>query len=75
MKLERWIEANGHDEAAFAVLIGTTEMAVRRYCRGDRIPAKEQMQRIWQATNGDVTPNDFYGLDARGRDTEARGAA
>lgn len=45
-------------------MIGATEIAVRRYCRGERIPARDKMENIWRATGGAVTPNDFYEFTA-----------
>lgn len=35
---------------------------VSKYLAGNRIPRKAEMLKIFQITNGAVTPNDFYDL-------------
>lgn len=47
---------------AFAESIKSTATSVSRYVTGERIPEPEIMQRIFDATGGLVTANDFYGL-------------
>lgn len=37
-------------------------MQMNRYVRGVSIPSCSIMRKIYVATNGAVTPNDFYGL-------------
>jgi transcriptional regulator with XRE-family HTH domain len=39
---------------------GTTASSIYRYERLGRIPDAEAMQGLVKATNGQVTPNDFY---------------
>ena len=68
MRLDQWIKSSSSDEAEFALMIGTSEIAVRRYCRGERIPARDKMENIWRATGGAVTPNDFYDFTFAGDD-------
>lgn len=34
--------------------------AFRKWLSGERIPRKEQMEKIFEITGGRVTPNDFY---------------
>ena len=48
--------------AAFASQIGVHPRAVHRYVHGRRTPEREIMRRIVDATNGAVTPNDFFDL-------------
>jgi|TARA_R100000149_G_scaffold21073_1_gene8054 hypothetical protein len=36
--------------------------ALVKWCSGKRIPRPEEMSIIYKATNGVVTPNDFYSL-------------
>lgn len=46
----------------FARRIGSTTESVRRYRNHDHIPTREMMLRIFEETDGLVTPNDFYGV-------------
>jgi DNA-binding transcriptional regulator YdaS (Cro superfamily) len=66
MKLKDWLTKTGIQPSDFAKTIETQPAAVSRYCAGTRIPEKEVMPRIVAATNGEVTPNDFYGVDVAG---------
>lgn len=34
--------------------------AFRKWLSGERIPRKDQMEKIFEVTGGKVTPNDFY---------------
>lgn len=77
MTLRDWLDREEQKIPQFAQVIGRTAETVRRYISGDRIPDKETMPLIVQATGGAVTPNDFFGiaghLDATPkRDTPAR---
>ena len=63
MRLTDWLAEQERSPKTFAERIGTSEAAVRRYMCGSRIPIQGVMQRIFEATGGDVTPNDFYNLD------------
>lgn len=31
-----------------------------RYCNGQRIPKRSEMEKIWRGTDKQVEPNDFY---------------
>jgi transcriptional regulator with XRE-family HTH domain len=50
----------------FAALIKTSQAAVQRYAKGERIPDEKIMPRIYAKTGGKVTANDFYGLPPKG---------
>jgi transcriptional regulator with XRE-family HTH domain len=62
MQLGVWLEASGCSNAEFGKRIGRSAEAVRRYAGGERIPDRETMPRIVDATNGKVTANDFFGI-------------
>lgn len=69
MKLAAYLEQNGISDAAFARLIGVERQAVGRYRGGDRFPEKSVLHKIFEATGGRVTANDFAdlpGADRRG---------
>lgn len=69
--LARYLSNNGIRQSDFAARIGCTQPAVARYVNGLRIPDRDTMQRIFDATNGAVTPNDFFGIPAPASDAEA----
>lgn len=62
MKLATYLENSELSDAAFARLIGVERQAVGRYKAGDRFPEKPILLKIYEATNGQVSANDFAGL-------------
>lgn len=69
MKLDAFMKANDLDDAGMASLIGDcSEGAVKKWRYRERTPRPAQMQRIFTATNGAVTPNDF--MDGAPSDVE-----
>lgn len=60
MNLRRYLTVSGISEAAFGAQIGVSQAAVNRYVRRARIPTQQVMARIVEATDGQVTANDFY---------------
>jgi DNA-binding transcriptional regulator YdaS (Cro superfamily) len=60
MQLARYLRKKALTPMAFSELVGSTDETIRRYMRGARRPSPEMMQRIARATDGKVTPNDFY---------------
>lgn len=61
MQLAEYLHDAKISIAAFARQIGEAQATVSRYVNGKRIPQPAKMTKIMQATNGRVTPNDFYG--------------
>jgi len=59
MTLAAYLEKRGLTRADFARLIGVRHLTVTRYVRGEQIPEPEYLRRIYRATDGMVTPNDF----------------
>lgn len=60
MNLRDFLSRNGMTALAFARQIETSHVAVGRWINHQRIPNAKMMHRIIRATNGAVTPNDFY---------------
>lgn len=61
MKLAEYISKQGMTHAEFGALIGVPQATVSRYVNGVRIPHdKETFDKIFEATGGQVTPNDFF---------------
>lgn len=66
MKLPSYLKSKKLTQAAFARLIGESPQNIQRYVSGKRIPSDEEiMRRIFEATGGAVTANDFYNLPNR----------
>lgn len=62
MTLKAWLSKEGMTQTKFAEKSGLILQSVSRYVNG-RIPQdKETVVAIYEATNGEVTPNDLYGI-------------
>ena len=60
MRLSEYLQSNNLTSADLAAKIGNvTSEAVRLWATGKRVPRAEQMRRIVEVTEGQVTPNDF----------------
>ena len=62
MKLKDFIRANDVKQAAIARDLSVSNMAVWRWCAGERIPKPAMMAKIYQVTGGKVGPGDFYDM-------------
>lgn len=62
MKIRFYLKSNKITQAEFAALVGTSAQAISCFCLGQRIPRPDVMRKIFDATNGAVTPNDFFDL-------------
>lgn len=62
MQLSEYLSINQKTQASFAREIEEKPQNVGRYVKGERIPEEDAMRKIYSATNGMVTANDFYGL-------------
>ncbi|SPL64437.1 MULTISPECIES: helix-turn-helix transcriptional regulator [Brucella/Ochrobactrum group] len=60
MKLHRYLQLTGIDDEAFASSIDMSVSGLRKLKSGERIPRPHTMRRIYEATGGEVTANDFY---------------
>lgn len=63
MTLADYLKRKTLNDAQFGRLIGVPRQYVQRY-RNGRTPSPEIMERIFEATGGEVTANDFFGLAA-----------
>ncbi len=59
MKLSRFMSANKISDAELAASIGVSVGAVRKWRYGERTPRPAMLARIFEATNGAVSANDF----------------
>lgn len=62
MKLAEYLAANKLSQAEFARIIEASQVAVSRYASGRRMPRKDRLLKIREATGGLVTGNDFLEL-------------
>lgn len=68
MRLKDYLERNALTQVKFINLIematGKTvpQGTLAKWIVGSRIPRKEQIETIFQITDGDVEPNDFYDI-------------
>lgn len=63
MLLKKFLKQKKLTQKQFSERIGITSSAINQYCSGRRKPLPNIMERIIDATNGEVTPNDFYNID------------
>jgi len=62
MKLRDYLATKRITAKAFgeSLVPPVSEFGVGKWVRGERIPRREQMQAVREATHGLVTPDDFY---------------
>tara|TARA_R110002110_G_scaffold83081_1_gene215770 strand:- start:1307 stop:1504 length:198 start_codon:yes stop_codon:yes gene_type:complete len=60
MKLKDYLKAKKISQARFARRLNMSRSAVSRLLDGSKFPSPETIRRVSLATNGEVTPNDFY---------------
>lgn len=62
MRILDYLKQQKMTQADFARIIDELPQAVERYVNNKRIPRPDIIQKIFTATKGAVTPNDFYTL-------------
>ncbi|MBO0345486.1 3,4-dihydroxy-2-butanone-4-phosphate synthase [Roseibium sp. CAU 1637] len=63
MRLDHWLQAHGESRSAFARRASLSAASVTALCNDPNAwISRDMARRIAEATNGDVTPNDFLGL-------------
>jgi transcriptional regulator with XRE-family HTH domain len=65
MKLLDYLKSENLTLTAFAKRIGAGYTTVQQWATGTKLPRKPMMQKIFEATGGAVTPNDFCDLPRR----------
>jgi hypothetical protein len=59
MQLADYLKTNGISDEDFGHAIGVTRQAVHRYKTFGRFPERPVLSKIFEATGGVVTANDF----------------
>lgn len=65
MRLEVWMKWNNKSSSEVAKLFNVTQAHIHKYLYERSIPKDKIMLRIFEVTQGAVSPNDFYGCDFR----------
>jgi len=65
MTFDEWMLKARNSNADIGKRIGKSGEAVRRYRTGEREPDADVMTRIFELSNGEVTPNDWVGVGPR----------
>lgn len=71
MTLEAWLTSFGVPDNEFAKRIGVSRVTLFRFKTGRRVPDRGMMESIHHATDGAVTPNDFFNIAARAPASES----
>ena len=64
MQLSAWLEQQKINRSEFARRVGVSPAAVTGWCDGSFWISKDKAQKIFDETEGAVTPNDFLGTEA-----------
>lgn len=64
MKLADYLKTNKVSATTLADELGVSVSTITRAANGDIIPSRELMSKLFEATAGKVTPNDFFGIAA-----------
>jgi uncharacterized protein YjcR len=65
MKLIDYLRSKEMRPDDLAEMIGNVSVSgVRKWISGERIPRRDQMEKIVEVTAGEVLPNDFFDLPA-----------
>ena len=59
MKLKDYLKIKKVTNKTFANLLNVSPVSLSRYLNGDRLPEKEILIKIYNLTEGFVSPNDF----------------
>lgn len=59
MQLSEWLEQNKIKRNDFAARIGVSPQAITGWCKGTFWIDKENAQKIFKETGGEVTPTDL----------------
>lgn len=69
MKLAAYLDEYKETYGSFGQKVGLSAFGVGKLARGERLPRPSTMRRIIEATQGAVTPNDFFDQATPANDT------
>jgi transcriptional regulator with XRE-family HTH domain len=59
MRLDHWMTETATPDEALAARVEVDRSTISRIRRGTRMPSPEMMRKLFEATGGAVTANDF----------------
>lgn len=62
-KLRTYLKDRGVSHKAFGEAIGVTQATINRYVNGERFPSQEIIVKIAQATEGEISPSDWFHVE------------
>lgn len=65
MTLQEWMQNEGMSDAQFARRLARSTAAVNKWRNGLRTPRADALRQIVEATDGQVTANDFFAPEAQ----------
>ena len=75
MDLKTYLRDNRIRGYAFAAQVGASAASISRLSRGEQMPSADLARRIFDATAGQVTPNDFHDFMAQANGDPSEAAA
>ncbi len=63
MQLKEYLSRNKIGVSEMAEQTGFSQSACSMWAANQRIPSRENMQKIFAYTGGEVTPNDFFNIN------------
>lgn len=63
MQLKEYLTKNKVGVSEMADALDLSQSACSMWANNQRTPSKENMQKIFAYTGGEVTPNDFFNID------------
>lgn len=63
MKLKKYLEKENKTVADMSRDLNIVHSVILRWANGERMPSAENMAKIVAYTKGEVTANDFYGIE------------
>ena len=68
--LQTYLDKNNKTVADMARELDVLHCVALRWVNGARVPSKENMQKIYEWSGGQVEPNDFYNINETEKDNE-----
>lgn len=65
MKLKDWLKKEELIQEKLSEGLEISQAAISYYVNGQKIPRPENMAKIVAYTKGEVTANDFYGIEEK----------
>lgn len=64
MTLSDYLDTERVSASALAEKLGVSVSTITRAAKGEVLPSRDLMGKLFEETGGAVTPNDFFGIAA-----------